>query len=263
MADLGAKHFGKHRFDHVLAQLGEQPVMVDFGIMLGRHQNRVQTDRPVLLVVFDGHLGLAIRTQMRDDTVLAHLGQAEGQPMRQIYRQRHQRFGLVGCIPEHHALIAGALGLVALLARGSGLLLGIQTRHTLVDFFALFAQRHHHAAGISIQADLGARIADIAYHVTHDALDIAVSFAGHLAEDEELALGGRRLHGDMRMRVLPQHIVQNRVRNLVADLVRMPFSDGFRRNQATLHIPLAVFPSNVRPRRRRKAEAGITQYATG
>ena len=63
----------------------------------------------LVAVVLDGDLGLAVRAQVRDGAVLADLGQAAGQPVRQRDRQRHQLGRLVAGEAEHQALVAGAL----------------------------------------------------------------------------------------------------------------------------------------------------------
>ena len=52
------------------------------------------------------NLGLAVGAQIRQRAVLAHLGQALGQTMRQIDRHGHERGSFVAGIAEHHALVS-------------------------------------------------------------------------------------------------------------------------------------------------------------
>src|SRR5690349_16643538 len=49
---------------------------------------------------------------------------------------------------------------------------------------------------------------------------------GHLADDDAESLRDRGLASNASIRVLREHPVEHRVRDLVADLVRMPF--GYR-----------------------------------
>ena len=50
-----------------------------------------------------------------------------------------------------------------------------------------------------------------------------------------LAGGDERLHGHATVRVLGEQRVQDRVADLVGDLVRVPLGDGFGREQASGH----------------------------
>ena len=134
------KHIVEHRTNHMFRQLLLKPRLIDLRIMLSGNQHRVETNGSIVLIVFDGHLSLAIRTQMRYFAILAHLRKTICQTMRQVNRQWHQRIGLIACIAEHYALIAGTLRFIALLARCLRFRLAAQTSHTLIDFGALLSQ---------------------------------------------------------------------------------------------------------------------------
>ena len=60
-------------------------------------------------VVADGHLGLAVRPEVRQLAALAHLGEPLRQPVRQPDRHRHQLGRLADGVAEHDALVARAL----------------------------------------------------------------------------------------------------------------------------------------------------------
>ncbi len=79
--------------------------------MLGRQHDRVDGLRNHT-VVADGHLGLTVGSQEIDQPGLAHLGQLFRHAMRQPDRQRHELRRLGGGIPEHDALVSGALRVV-------------------------------------------------------------------------------------------------------------------------------------------------------
>ena len=151
---LAAQYLVEHRIDHMLLQLPGKPCLGRFRIMLRGDQHRIHTHRPIIIVVFDSDLGLAIRAQMRHDALVANLRQTVGKTMRQIDRQRHIHVGLIRGVAEHHTLVAGALRLITFLTAGRGLLLGAQTRHPLVDLGALLDKRDQHTARIGVKTDL-------------------------------------------------------------------------------------------------------------
>ena len=112
-------------------------------------------DRAVVLVVGDGDLGLAVGAQVRDGAVLAHLGQALGEPVRDVDRQRHELGGVVAGVAEHQALVAGALAVERVVAALGALLDGVVD--ALGDVRGLLADRHGDAARLAVEA-LGRRV---------------------------------------------------------------------------------------------------------
>ncbi len=99
----------EHSVEHLLADIGIQRLLqVDIGGVLGGDDHGIQPHRDVVLVG-DGDLGLAVRTQIWQHAVLTNLGQPPRQPVGQRDGQRHQLRGVVDGVAEHQALIAGAL----------------------------------------------------------------------------------------------------------------------------------------------------------
>ena len=96
----------------------EQRREVDVGGVLRRHDDGVEADGLVVLVVLDGDLGLAVGAEVRDRAVLADLRQPAREVVREVDRQRHQLGGVVARVAEHEALVAGALT-VELVGRAS------------------------------------------------------------------------------------------------------------------------------------------------
>ena len=230
----------------MFGELFLKPCLVHFRVVLGGDQHGVETHGMVIVVVFDGHLRLAIRTKMRHLAALAHFGETIRQTVRQMNRQRHKHVGLVARIAEHHALVARALRLIPLFTGRLRLLLATQPGNALVDFRTLLGKRHRHTAGIGVKSHTGAGVADIAHRGAHDVLDVGIAFAGHLTEHEELSDRGAGLHGDMGMRILREHIVENRIGNLVADLIRMALRHRLGGNQLQFSHTAAPF-ANTQP----------------
>src|SRR5690606_26152062 len=106
--------------------------------------------------------------------------------------------------------------------------------HALGDVRGLRADRDLDAAGVRVEALLGGVVADLADHVAHDVGDVAVAGRADLAGDVHEPGGDHGLHGDAGAGVLVQHVVEDRVGDLVADLVGMPLGDRFGREGAQL-----------------------------
>ena len=231
----------QHGRDHMLEQVGLDDAHILDGVVVlsGDHDGR-DLDGPIVLIA-DRHLGLAVGAQIREGAILAHGGQALGQALGEVDGHGHEDGGLVARIAEHHALVAraDARGLVLAGARE-------RTVDALGDIGALLVDHVDDAAGLAVEAVFGAVVADAADHIAGDLLHIHVGLGADLARDEYRA-GGREglagaahvvhARGPARGRavalclesgLLGQYRVENRIRDLVADLVRVPLGDGFR-----------------------------------
>ena len=117
----------EHRPQDVLEQVRlDQALAVDAVGVLGGDQDLLDLDRPSVLIA-NGHLGLAVGTQVGDDLSLADLRQALGELVRERDRQRHQLLRLVGGVAEHHPLVARARDVQLVLVGGivTGLIRGV------------------------------------------------------------------------------------------------------------------------------------------
>ena len=183
--------------------------------------------------VFDGHLRFAVRTQIGQLSAFADLGQTADQAVRQRDGQGHQLRCFVTGVAEHHTLIAGSEKI--LLVRSAGLVLhGVI--HTQRDVRRLLVDRGQHGAGVGVEAVGGIIIADIADDVAGDARNIHIAGGGDFSHNHDHAGGSGNLAGYAAHRILPHNFIQNGIGNLVADLVRMPFGNGFRSKKAFIHV---------------------------
>ena len=202
------------------------------GVLRG-DDDGVQADG-LVAVVLDGDLGLAVGAQVRDGPVLADLGQAAGEPVRQVDRQRHQLGRLVAGVAEHQALVAGALLVqLVLVALDPVLVRGVDA---LRDVRGLRADGHRDAAGGAVEALLRGVVADVEDLVAHELGDVGVRLGGHLTGDVHQAGGDQGLHGDPGRRVLLEERVEDGVADLVSDLVGVTLGHGLRGEQAAGHI---------------------------
>ena len=194
------------RQDDRLDDVGAEALGADVGVVLGRDDDRPDADRDAALVL-DGDLGLAVRAEVRQLAGLADLGEPAGHAMGEGDRQRHELGRLAAGEPEHHPLVAGAE-----LERGRRVVADLEGRvHALRDVRRLGLDRDERAAGLVVEAVVGAGVADVADGVAHDRLEVHVGRGRDLAEDHHEAGRGGGLAGDAGDRVLADDRVQDGV----------------------------------------------------
>ena len=191
----------------------------------------------VLLVVLDRDLRLAVGPQIVDQTLLAHGGQALGQLVGQRNGQRHELRRLVAGEAEHHALIARAVVERAV----AGLLALERLVDAEGDVRALLVDVCDDGAGLAVKAVFCAVVADLAHGLAHDLRDVHVAVGRDLTHDVHDAGRDRAFAGDAAVRVLRQNGVEDRVGDLVADLVGMSFRHGFGCKEMMSHSKFPHF----------------------
>src|SRR5690606_438599 len=152
---FGRDHVLDDQLHHRFAQVG----VLDLGIVLGGQHDGVDTHHLAAFVAA-GDLGFRIRTQPRQQAVLARLGLALDQALREADRRGHQHIGLVAGIAEHQTLVTGAL----VFRPGAVDALG--------DVHRLLADDVDDAAGGAVEPDLRAVVADVDDDVAYQLLQV-------------------------------------------------------------------------------------------
>ena len=230
-----------------LAQLGEdglddvgQDVRLEHalerhvGRVLGGEHDGVELDRAVT-VIGDGDLRLAVGAQVGELVVLAHPGEALGEPVREVDGQRHELGRVVAGVAEHQALVARALLVEQVVDVAAGAVL-VRRVHALGDVGRLGADGDRHAAGAAVEAFLRAVVADLEDGLAHELRDLDVAARRHLTRDVHEPGRDERLDRHPRLGVDGQQGIEDRVADLVADLVRVPLGDGLGREQTCRHL---------------------------
>ncbi len=210
-------------------RVGVEPVAV-----LRRDQHALDLGgllAPVLVdLVADRYLRLPVGSEIGKHVRLSYLGE----PLRDLVgehdRQWHQLGRLARRVPEHHPLVAGADPVERIVVAGIVLHL-VRLVDALRDVRRLLVDRHDHAAGVGVEAVLGAVVADLADSVPDEARDVDVRLGRDLAGDDDEPGGDEGLARDATCPVVGQHGVEDRVRDLVGHLVRMALGDRFGRKQ--------------------------------
>jgi hypothetical protein len=208
-----------------------------------RRDHHLGAPNRLALDVLHGDLALGIGLQVEQLLRAAFLRQHLQNLVREVDWGGHERALLVDLAlgageAEHHALVARALLLFALL------LLGIDAHG---DIGRLAVQQHLDIGAVIGEAVLV--VADVAHNVARDltnqlAVDHGVvavfaeqrRLATALTSNDDLVCGAEcltpepRIHqavvGDAELDVVLDERIEDRIRNLVADLVGMPFGNG-------------------------------------
>ena len=165
--------------------------------MLGGDDDGVDPGDLAILVLY-GNLGLAIRLQQR--IFAAHLGQLTRQLVRIIDRSRHVFIALIAGIAEHDALIACADHMISMVDR-------------MMDLAGLLVHPDHDRVLFLVT--------DLADHVFRDLRIIDMCLGVCLSIDQHEVVLDRGFHRHVGIRILTQRLIQDGVRDLIADLVRM------------------------------------------
>ena len=174
-----------------------------------------------IVFILDGYLGLAVWTQIRQGAVFAYLCQTFCQLVCQRNRQRHQLWGIVAGKAEHHALVAGA---VVLLAAGSFFCFQrLVNAHG--DVAGLFVNRGDNAAGIAVKAEFCTVVADFADDFACQMRDIDIAVGADLTHNHDHTGGNGSFAGNTAVRVFFEDSVEHCIGDLVTDFVGMSFGD--------------------------------------
>jgi hypothetical protein len=216
---------GHDNLDHLLLEVGGELLLGVRRVVLGGDHNGVHAQGAegavLVLLVLDGHLGLAVGAEQRHGAVLAHLGQLEAEAGRERVGEGHHLLGLIGGVAEHVALVTGAdlLGL------------GVRLGDGLADLHGLAVEAVEHLARLVVEALLDGVEADLLDRIAHDLLVVDLGVGGDLAEHHHEAGARARLARDTRLGVLGEAGVHDRIGHLVRELVGVALVHGLRGEQ--------------------------------
>ena len=203
----------------MLYQVAGDDILAHIFAVLRAHNDGVDALGNAVLVL-DGYLRLAVGTQVWQGLVLTKLRHALAELVREGYGQGHEFGRLVACEPDHHALVARAdrFEVVVVAAAVAHFKSAVNAVH---DVRGLLMHGDGDAAGLVIEAVSGVDVAGVADGCAHDSSDVHVGGGGNLAHDDDKARRRADLAGDARPGVVGDDGIKNRVRNLVAELVRV------------------------------------------
>ena len=151
-------------------------------IMLCRKYNSIQTNRSVILVIFYSNLGLSIRSQIWQSSILSYLSKLHSHLLCQRDRIWHQCFCLIRSITEHHTLISCSDS-VDFFVRHGMFFCFQRLINTHSNICRLLIQCYYYTAGICVKSIFATSISNLTYRVTYDLLNIHISFCCNLSHD--------------------------------------------------------------------------------
>jgi hypothetical protein len=137
----------------------------------------------------------------------------------------HKIGSLVAGKAEHHSLVAGAGAIQYIFGRFISYFGGFG--NAVADIRRLRLYVSEYAAGIIVKTIFRLVIADTFYYMTNHPRNVYVTVAGYFTEHYYYSGGHRSLAGHVSFGIECQDIIQYGVRDLIADFVRMAFSDRF------------------------------------
>ena len=164
------------RLDDLLLQVLAQLFLRVRGVVLSRDDNGVHAEGThgaiSVLLVLDGHLGLAVRVQEGHGAVLAHLSKLVAKAGRKGVSEWHHLRGLVSGVTEHVALVTGADVFRSRLSLG----------HSLTNLNGLPMQSVHESTCLVVKALLNRVESYLLDGLAHDSLEVDLCISSDLSE---------------------------------------------------------------------------------
>ncbi len=152
--------------------------------------------------------------------------------MCQRNRHGHQLGGFIACIAEHHPLVP-CTGRVLLAGIGVAVLERIVHAHCNIP--RLLVNAGQHRTGLAVKPVFRAVIADLFDRLARDRRNIHITFGRNFTHNHHHAGGHCGFAGDTRPGIICNDRIEHRVRNLVADFVRMSLGDRLGCKQILRH----------------------------
>ncbi|KAL4273017.1 hypothetical protein GQ457_13G023280 [Hibiscus cannabinus] len=213
---------GDDRFDYVLLQIGGDLVVGHGLVVLSGDEDGVDTNGnhgAFIVVILDGDLSLAVGSEPRAGPVFADVGEASTELGGQNVAEGHQFRSLVGGVAKHMALVTGA-DLLGTLTE--------MTMDTLSDIRALLLDINQHSAVVGIETDISGCETDVPAGVPDDLLVIHIGFCSDFTKDHHHVGLGAGLASDLAVGILRQAGVEDRIGDLIAELVGMSLVNRLR-----------------------------------
>ena len=197
--------------------------MFHIRIMLRGYNNSIYS-YGLIIHVFYGYLGFAIGAQISQCAVFTHFCQSSCQLVGQGDGQRHQFFCFVTSETEHHALVAGACIEFAVIF---ACFVFQRVVNAQSDIGGLTVDGCQYGASFAVEAVFCSRVANLCQGFSYDFFHVNVCFCRDFTHYHDHACGCACFAGNAGMGVFCQQCVQHAVRNLVTDLIGMPFCNRF------------------------------------
>ncbi len=169
------------------------------------------------------------------------VGEAAGETMGEVDRQRHELGGLVGGVTKHHPLVARPLLLRLFLLR----------IHPLRDLVRLLGEGDEHGDIAVVERQRRVGVADLFDRSPGHGVEIHGGVGRDLAGEHQAVALGEDLAGDPAPRILFEAGIEDRVGDVVADLVGMALGDRLGGEDIRMGHRRALLPEQKNGRLRK------------
>ena len=201
-------HVGRNQFVDD-RRLYQAPQFLDRHVLMLRGNDDCIDAGGLAVDVLHRDLTLAVGTEVFCVATPASLAQPPCEPVRQHDRQRHQFRGFVTGIAEHQTLVAGATRV-----------------HSHRDVTGLRVHEIVKLARFGVETDLWIGVPDLLDGFARDGLIVDLGGRRNLAGDDATIGGHQGFTGNAAHRVLRQGRIKNRIADLIANFIRVPFRHG-------------------------------------
>ena len=179
--------------------------------------------------IFYGYLCLAIWTEILQNLFFSYIGQLHAELMCERNCQRHQFLCFLARITEHHTLVTST----GFLMFAAPAFIGIVDTHC--DIRRLLVHCLQNRAGVAIEAKFCTVIADVYDDIPSNLRNVHFCSGRDFAHAEHHTSCNNGFAGNSCFAILFEDCIQNSIRNLVTDFIRMSFGYGLRGKQKTIH----------------------------
>jgi hypothetical protein len=168
-----------------------------------------------LLLVLDSDLSLGVWAEPSAGAIAAGGRHGKVELVSEHEGEGHELGGLVGCVAEHDTLIT------------SSVVFEVSVVKTLGNVRRLLLNCDKDVAGLVVKALLARVVSNVLDSITNDLLVVNLGLCGNLTKDHDHARLGCSFAGNFGVGVLSEAGIEDGIRDLVTDLVRVAFSDRF------------------------------------
>lgn len=218
--------FRDNYFDDKFQEIIMNLLLRDILIMLLRYKNRMDSNRFDILsnlLILYGNLHLRIWSHPRAQLRLSRVFQLLNQLITQHMRDRHQLCCFVTRISHHHPLVSCA-----------DVLVGLSDMHGISDFIWLPVETNNHSRLLVVKPFLYIIVANLLYRLSHDRLVTPREFRWDLPKNHHQTVLANCLTRHLGIRINDQTSVQDRVRDIVTQFIRMTLRHRLRGKQEPL-----------------------------
>ena len=185
-------------------------------IVLGGNDDSIDATWTMIIAIFDCHLALCVRTQIRHFYPFApNVCQHSQDTMCQVQSQRHIVLCFVGGITKHHSLITSPLAhrVVAF--------------HTTIDIRTLFMNGREDSARVCFKHILAFRVSYSTDRLPGYFRQIHIGLRFDFSGQYDLTGSDQRLACHFRLGIKRQEMIQHSITNLISHLIGVAFTYRF------------------------------------